>query len=191
MRSLIVSLGIQPTFAGEKGLVQPREEGELSLLSADDSRLSTETESLVIDPLHLPAVDSPQEGPPTKLARRDLSLGEKELDQVALKGKELVREVQGAKTTRVAGQDLQKEALAAMPLAQGRRSQAVPYSRRGAAAATTPSTATRKSARHGGGKTGTSTLVKAQRLAAEKNLEGKCKESEMEGSGQNEGPGAA
>jgi hypothetical protein len=165
------------TFAGEKGLVQPREEGELSLLSADDSRLSTETESLVIDPLHLPAVDSPQEGPPTKLARRDLSLGEKELDQVALKGKELVREVQGAKTTRVAGQDLQKEALAAMPLAQGRRSQAVPYSRRGAAAATTPSTATRKSARHGGGKTGTSTLVKAQRLAAEKNLEGKCKES--------------
>jgi hypothetical protein len=158
------------------GVVLPREEEDLALLSAEDSRVSTETESLVIDPLQLPAVDSPQEGPPSKIARRESSLGEKEPSKEVGQGQELEMATLGGAATSLAGQDLQKEALASMPLAQGRRSQAVPYSRRGAVPPT-PSTATRKSTRNGGGKTGASTIGKAQRLAAEKNLEGKCKES--------------
>ncbi|KAK1696065.1 hypothetical protein QYE76_012762 [Lolium multiflorum] len=137
------------SVGGEKGVEQPREEWELSLLSADDSRLSTETVSLVIDPLQLPAVDSPQEGPPTKLARRDLSLGEKEMGEVALKGRELVMETVPGGAILAAWGGSGVYALHRDP----------------------------QECKIRGGKTGTSTIVKAQCLAAEKNLEGKCKES--------------
>jgi hypothetical protein len=117
-------------------------------------------------------VDSPSAlGPPLKLAR--LEQGEKEVwTSEAAQG--------GAGKVAVTAEEvpatpsLQQQALADLQVATGPRSRAIPYTRR-ASNTSTPASASRKSARNQG-QAGTSALIKAQRMTAERNLEDKCKE---------------
>jgi hypothetical protein len=69
--------------------------------------------------------------------------------------------------TPASKKDLVREAMVDAPLVQGKRSLAIPYACKKKAVLA----AVRKSGRNGGADVGASTLEKAQRLAAEKNLE--------------------
>jgi hypothetical protein len=134
----------------------------------DDSMDSADFDSQITDPVPSWVDDSQQaEGPPAKLARFSPAVGPAALDDVevvdASEDEELPRPVDDA-----VPKNLLQEVTEATPLAQARRSKAV-YSKRA-----TSASAVRKSARSQGAAAGTSALLRAQRLTAEKNLEGKA-----------------
>jgi hypothetical protein len=106
------------------------------------------------------------EGPLAKVVRVGLS-AEGQADRRVV----LVNATAGV-VKGVEGQNLKKEIMSDMHLAQAPRSKTFPYTRR---TTQSPSTAVRNTARNQGTSAGTTALVKAQRLAAEKNLEATCK----------------
>jgi hypothetical protein len=133
----------------------------------DISMDSADLDSQLTDPAPSWVDDSQQaEGPPAKLARLSPAKGQAAGEDVevldASDDDDLPRPGEDA-----ARKNLLQELSQATPLVQARRSKAV-YSKRA-----TPSSTVRKSARSQGVAAGTSALVRAQRLTAEKNLEGK------------------
>jgi hypothetical protein len=161
-----------------QGDLQPLGRAELDLV---EPSLSTEMDSQVTDPLASWVAESPFLGePPLKITRLGASL---DLQEEAAASEEVtdgsVVELvsgEGAAELGLGGgleagsRDLRAEALADLPLAQGRRSLAVPISARKKKkpVANTP---LRKSGRNQGAAAGTPIMELAQRLAAEKNLE--------------------
>ncbi|KAK1695684.1 hypothetical protein QYE76_012381 [Lolium multiflorum] len=134
----------------------------------DISMDSADPDSQLTDPAPSWVDDSQQaEGPPAKLARlspaKDMTAVEDVEVLDASDDDDLPRPGEDA-----ARKNLLQEMSHATPLVQARRSKAV-YSKRA-----TPSSAVRKSSRSQGVAAGTSALVRAQRLTAEKNLEGKA-----------------
>ncbi|KAK1632912.1 hypothetical protein QYE76_007227 [Lolium multiflorum] len=134
----------------------------------DISMDSADPDSQLTDPAPSWVEDSQQaEGPPAKLARlspaKDMTAVEDVEVLDASDDDDLPRPGEDA-----ARKNLLQEMSHATPLVQARRSKAV-YSKRA-----TPSSAVRKSSRSQGVAAGTSALVRAQRLTAEKNLEGKA-----------------
>jgi hypothetical protein len=114
--------------------------------------------------------DSQQaEGPPTKIAKLTPANNLGGMADVEVVDASEDEELPQPKDDGV-HKNLLKELPEATPLAQARRSKAV-YTKRATSA--TPS-AVRKSARSQGATAGTSALLRAHRLTAEKNLEGKA-----------------
>jgi hypothetical protein len=134
-----------------------------------DSLGSADMDSQITDPAPSWVDDSQQaEGPPTKMAKLTSANtlgGSAEVEVVDASDEEEMPLPNDDGVRK----NLLKELSEAAPLAQARRSKAV-YSKRAASA--TP--AVRKSARSQGATAGTSALLRAQRLTAEKNLEGKA-----------------
>ncbi|KAK1647833.1 hypothetical protein QYE76_065638 [Lolium multiflorum] len=135
------------------------------------SLVSTETDSQVTDPLSSWVAESPSMGaPPTKITRMSSPVRELEADKDDWVVTDSEEEGDGEREVVVAPathKNLLMEAMGDVPLAQGRRSKAIPYTRKNKEVVA----AVRKSGRHGGADAGTPALEKAQRLAAEKNLE--------------------
>jgi hypothetical protein len=134
----------------------------------DISMDCADLDSQLTDPAPSWVDDSQQaEGPPAKLARLSPAKGMTAVEDVevldASDDDDLPRPGEDA-----ARKNLLQEMSQATPLVQARRSKAV-YSKRA-----TPSSAVRKSSRSQGVAAGTSALLRAQRLTAEKNLEGKA-----------------
>jgi hypothetical protein len=129
----------------------------------EGSLISTENDSQVTDPASSWVADSPVPGgPPTKVMRLGSPLRGQDEEQTG--GEETQSEGEEVAPQK----DLLKEALADVQLVQGRRSKAIPYTRR---KKDVTITAVRKSGRTRGADVGTPALEKAQRLTAEKNLE--------------------
>jgi hypothetical protein len=136
-------------------------EAEIGRVGLEGSSIST-----VTDPLSSWSADSPEPlGPPTKVARREAASGgtREQLEVVDVAVAE-----GGAGAEQVAVQDLLREAREVTPVARGPRSAAIPYARR---TVSKPTTAVRKSSRHGKGVGASTMMEKAQLLAAGKNLE--------------------
>ncbi|KAK1666621.1 hypothetical protein QYE76_054780 [Lolium multiflorum] len=145
----------------------------LGLLEATEgSMVSMETDSQVTDPIASWVAESPSMGgPPSKIARMGSPAREAEVDTedwVVTDSEEEGGARRDLVLTPASKKDLVREAMVDTPLVQGKRSLAIPYARKKKKEMVT---AVRKSGRHGGAGAGTSTLAKAQRLAAEKNLE--------------------
>jgi hypothetical protein len=132
-------------------------------MEQEGSLISMQNDSQVTDPVSSLVGDNPSMGdPPTKMTmlgsprlghdeeQEDGEATESEGDEMVPKG------------------DLLKEAMADMQLVQGLRSKAIPYTRRKKVVTVM---AVRKSGRTWGTNANMSALEKAQRLAAEKNLE--------------------
>jgi hypothetical protein len=109
----------------DKTAVQVRPQlAEKGLETGERSLLSNETESQVSDPVASWVDDSQvAEGPPTKIARVRGPLERVEVEEVISSEDEEEMGLGGE-------QDLQLEATAVAPLAQGRRSLAITYSSR-------------------------------------------------------------
>nr|XP_051211505.1 uncharacterized protein LOC127328996 [Lolium perenne] len=143
--------------------------------------LSAETDSQVTDPLASWVAESPSiDEPPLKITRLGAALDIQEgaaASEEATEGSvvKLVTDAGAVEMVRsgrleAGGHDLRAEALANLPLAQGRRSLAVTISTRKKKKLVVP-TPVRKSGRNQGAAAGTPIMELAQRLAAEKNLE--------------------
>jgi hypothetical protein len=182
-----------------QGALEPH--GMVVLDPAEPS-LSAETDSQVTDPLASWVAESPSlDEPPLMITRLGASLDIQEgaaASEEATEGSvvELVADAGAVEMVlggrlEVGSHDLRAEALADLPLAQGRRSLAVAVSTRKKKKLVVP-TPVRKSGRNQGAAAGTPIMELAQRLVAEKNLEtNKAKPKELEGSGQAEGQNGA
>jgi hypothetical protein len=133
--------------------------------------MSTETDSQVTDPISSWVAESPSMGgPPTKITRLGSPGREPEADNdggVVSDSEEEGDVEREAVVAPAMHKNLLKEAMVDVPLVQGRRSKAIPYARKNNEVVA----AVRKSDRNGDADAGTPALEKAQRLAAEKNLE--------------------
>jgi hypothetical protein len=127
---------------------------------------STETGSQLMGLDSEGAVDSPvAEGPPAKIARRGPLVEElAEVESVDALEDQLAMRQEAERQPK----DLQADVLASSTLVQGKRTKAVPYTRR---APTTPASAIRKSSSNAGAAAGSTALMKAQKRMADKNLE--------------------
>jgi hypothetical protein len=141
------------------------------LEATEGSLVSMETDSQVTDPIASWVAESPaMGGPPSKIVRMGSPAREPEADTedwVVTDSEEEDGSRREGEHTPASKQDLVREAMVDAPLVQGKRSLAIPYARKKKAVVA----AVRKSGRNGGAVAGATTLEKAQRLAAEKNLE--------------------
>jgi hypothetical protein len=128
---------------------------------------STDTGSQLTGVDSTGVVDSPvAEGPPAKIVR----LGPTAEEMADVESVEDVEDLLVTQKLEAARQpkNLQAEVQASSTLVQGKRTKAVPYTRRTPA---TPASATRKSSRNAGAAAGSTALMKAQKRMADKNLE--------------------